>query len=303
MENKYSDDTFLARWLNGTLEDQERMAFEQSEDFTKYQKIIASIDRLDSPAYDKKNLLVSIRENIKQKPKTVTLIPNWAYGVAASLLVLFGIFYFSNQPTTLATDYGEHITHLLPDGSEVVLNAQSEIKYQASDWENSREIYLNGEAFFKVKKGSKFNVTTQTGTVEVLGTQFNVNTQEDFFEIICIEGKVKAIPKNTTNGQVLTKGKALRSVDNRIEKWETLLEEPRWIFGESSFHNTPLKQVIHSLENQFNITFIKKNIDEKERFTGSYSHTDMDIALKTIFVPMEISYTFKNENTVVLVKE
>jgi transmembrane sensor len=61
----------------------------------------------------------------------------------------------------------------------------------------------------------------------------------------------------------------------------------------------PLSQVMISLEDQFGIAFDKSNVDANMRFTGSFSHTDLKLALKTVFAPMEISYR-SNENVIVL---
>ncbi|MDH7444700.1 FecR family protein [Aquimarina sp. 2201CG14-23] len=302
MKNPYSDDTFLARWLNGDLNAEEKIMFEKSEDYKKYVTIIDKIDTLGSPSYDKQKLFNAIQEDIQEKDTKIRFIPKWTYGIAATLLAIIGLFFFFNNTTVHSTGYGEQITVELLDGSEVILNSKSELKFKKSDWKNNRTVSLTGEAFFRVKKGSDFIVVTESGNIQVLGTEFNVNTQKDFFEVICHEGKVKATGTNNEEA-ILTKGKAFRIANGDIENWDIETTQPTWASGETTFSNTPLKQVIKSLENQFAITFSKENIDQNQRFTGSYSHKDIQLALKTIFVPMEISYTFENEKNIVLVKE
>lgn len=306
MQNPYSDETFLARWLNDDLDPKEKMEFENSEEYQKYKVIIDRVAMLKSPAYDKGRNFQKIKEDMlttTDSTKVVSFLPKWTYGIAATLLVLTGLFFFFNRSTVYATNYGEQMTVQLLDGSEVILNSKSELSYKKSDWKENRKVVLLGEAFFKVKKGSDFVVTSESGTVRVLGTQFNVNTQKDFFEVICHEGKVKATSNQGTDEAVLTSGKAFRIANATVENWETKASLPSWLSGETTFTNTPLKQVIQSLENQFNISFDTKKIDLNKRFTGSYSHENIELALKTIFVPMEISYTFNNENNIVLVKE
>ncbi len=301
MENPYSDNNFLARWLNNDLSLEEKVSFEKSADFLKYKKIVKGVDTLKTPSYDKEKLFNGILEGIKKETKTIRLVPKWTIGIAASLLVLIGVFFFFNDQKEFSTDYGEHITFKLPDGSEVTLNSRSSLKFKKSDWDENRIVTLDGEGFFKVKKGSDFLVKTTSGTVEVLGTQFNVNTQKKFFEVICHTGKVKAIGSNN-EVSILRKGNAFRISDDTVENWKIETTEPAWLTGETTFRNTPLKQVIISLQNQFNISFDKRNIDENQRFTGSYNNKDIELALKTIFVPMEISFTFKDENHIVLSK-
>ena len=50
----------------------------------------------------------------------------------------------------------------LPDNSQVSLNALSSVTYNESSWDENRELTLNGEAFFKVEKGSTFEVKTKS---------------------------------------------------------------------------------------------------------------------------------------------
>lgn len=306
MQNPYSDETFLARWLNNDLDPKEKMEFENSEEYQKYKVIIDRVAMLKSPVYDKDRNFQKIKKDMltaTDATKVISFLPKWTYGIAATLLVILGLFFFFNRSTVYTTNYGEQMTVQLLDGSEVILNSKSELSYKKSDWKENRKVVLLGEAFFKVKKGSDFIVASESGTVHVLGTQFNVNTQKDFFEVICHEGKVKATSTKSTDEAVLTSGKAFRIANSIVENWEIKTSLPSWLSGETTFTNTPLKQVIQSLENQFNISFDTKKIDLNQRFTGSYSHENIELALKTIFVPMEISYTFNNENNIVLVKE
>ena len=64
------------------------------------------------------------------------------------------------------------------------------LKYASNKWDKKRRVRLEGEAFFKVAKGSTFTVDTKTGSVKVLGTQFNVKNRIGFFEVVCYEGLV-----------------------------------------------------------------------------------------------------------------
>jgi Fe2+-dicitrate sensor, membrane component len=65
----------------------------------------------------------------------------------------------------------------------VNLNSSSQLSYSKNKWDSKREVTLNGEAFFKVSKGSTFDVITLNGKVSVLGTQFNVKQRENYFEV------------------------------------------------------------------------------------------------------------------------
>lgn len=81
----------------------------------------------------------------------------------------------------------------LPDGSEIVLKANSSIKYPSHFPGKSREVSLEGEAFFKVKKDTEhpFIVKTENLTTEVLGTSFNIRSGQHYSVVTVATGRVK----------------------------------------------------------------------------------------------------------------
>lgn len=298
MEEKY-DDTFLARWLADDLNAEEKLRFENSPEYTAYLQIIESADQLEVPSYDKQAALKSIQQ--KQQilaPKTKKLNTSWLYAAAAVVLLLVGFSYvYVTSGETFKTGYGNQQTVLLPDGSEVILNAKSSLSFQTYSWNTNRSVSLDGEAYFNVKSGAKFTVTTSSGTVEVLGTAFNVFTGDDLFEVKCHEGKVKVTSK-TEQTTILTQGNAFSAIEGKTTSWNFDIHNPTWREGESNFREMPLKRVITALQDQYKIQFVLEDIDTSERFTGSFSHTNLKLALRTVFVPMEISYTFKGEKII-----
>ncbi|MDX2415229.1 MAG: FecR family protein [Bacteroidales bacterium] len=95
---------------------------------------------------------------------------------AAAFIILLlgvpGIMRFYTK--TIQSDAGEHLAILLPDNSEVDLNALTTIKYNPLWWRFNREVKLEGEAFFNVDPGSDFEVISQAATTMVVGTSFNI---------------------------------------------------------------------------------------------------------------------------------
>ncbi len=298
MDKNYPD-TFLARWLNNELTEDEKSSFEASEDFLLYKKIAEKSSELIPPKFNKDKIYKEIlaKTNLQKEKKVVPLFRAW-YAVAASIALLLGFFYFVNLSKKITTDFGEQLTIILPDNSKILLNSKSKISYQKKNWKKNRVIKLEGEALFKVKKGSTFTVETQQGNITVLGTEFNVKTSKNLFEVICFEGKVKTEHQNQTN--ILTKGKAIRQIGTKIEKWNTMKTSPSWINGETSFNSMPLQFVIDAIENQYNITINTSKIDTNKRFTGSFTHSNLEVALQTVFVPMKIGVIFKDDKTVLL---
>ena len=127
----------------------------------------------------------------------------WSLKVAASILILLGSFYLYDNyriaklSQTLQCVYvpaGNRTNIQLPDGTSVWLNANTSLRYPMAFAENSREIMLDGEAYFEVAKDKKpFIVKTSKYDVEVLGTTFNVEAYKDKsdFRTMLYEGKVK----------------------------------------------------------------------------------------------------------------
>ena len=138
-------------------------------------------------------------------------------------------------------------------------------------------------------KGQKFTVNTKAGNVSVLGTQFNVIQRNGVFEVTCYEGMVnvnfKKIEKN------LSAGDSFKVIDGQIvETGNTITQKPSWLNDESTFSSVPLKYVLAEFERQYNIEIEVYNIDTDQLFTGTFTHTDKDLALKSISVPSQIKF-------------
>jgi ferric-dicitrate binding protein FerR (iron transport regulator) len=87
-----------------------------------------------------------------------------------------------------------------------------------------------------------------------------------------------------------------------VTNWAFNTVEKTWMSGLSSFTETPLSEVIHALENQYQITIKNKQNFANERFTGRFVNDSLPVALKTVFEAMDIDYTLNN-NTVTLSKK
>ena len=149
--------------------------------------------------------LEGMMEEQEEKPATIerTLVPeaaeadkaqrfNWKWIAAASVAILLSTSLFARFYTrTVAVEPGQFVSHTLPDGSEVHLNAATSISYKPYWWRFSRGVDMQGEAYFVVAKGEKFTVNAVMGSVEVLGTEFNVYARGDDFKVYCEEGRVK----------------------------------------------------------------------------------------------------------------
>ncbi len=296
------NDTFLAQWLAGKLSDAELKILVSESDyksFLKLKKGLVAYEALEAstePSFDK------IQEKIALKKGKVRRLNNnpWFIGIAASIVLFIGLFsILGNDVVTIETNFGEQKTIALLDGSEVIINSKSTLTYNEDDWKENRTLTLDGEAYFKVKKGSTFTVETANGKVQVLGTQFNVNTVEDLFEVVCFEGKVSV--QTNDESFILRPTNSVRRINgNTIEQWNVTNINPSWIHGESSFKSVPIKYVISALESQYNIQIHSNAIDENILYTGSFTHKNLNTALKTVFKSLQIQYFEKEKGNIYL---
>lgn len=298
MENE----TFLSEWLEGKLSDNQLKQLVSEDDFLAFQMIKNELQKFALLAPDMDKNFAAIQQKMKDKKQVETLpskkvIPIWKYvAVAASFIITFGLYQllvFSNE---IATDFGKTNTVMLSDNSQVTLNSKAKISYP--NWfQFNRNIKLEGEAFFQVSKGSSFTVETALGEVTVLGTQFNVASFDDYFEVICYEGKVKVVTQN--NATILTKGEVLRLSNNNLENWaEIQPTKPLWISGETAFKNIPMKYVFQKFKQQYDVEITYPKNIEQIKFTGSFSNSDKEIALKSICIPLNLNYSNSKSGTI-----
>lgn len=285
MEKEYD----LAKWLDGSMTGSELEAFEQTPEFTTYQKITTYAAQLLAPEVDSQEMYRRVMEMPKEKA-VVDMRPNWFLRIAAVLVIGLGLF-FATAPMITSTETaqnGKQQIFELPDNSEVTLNSGSEITYKKWSWDDNRKLELEGEAFFKVAKGKTFDVHTELGKVTVVGTQFNVKSRDKRFEVTCFEGKVKV--DNGTEKVLLTKGQSV-AFDNgkKLEPIVNTAAVPSWMNHQLTFRAENLESVIAELERQYNITITTENISASQKFTGTLPAGNLETALQII----SSAYNFK----------
>ena len=305
MENQNlhsNEETFLAQWLEGNLTDTELKKCISEADYNAYLKLRKGLDASDQLNASTEDTFNKIQQKIANKKTRIRKLYSvrWSIGVAASIILLFGLFsIFTTDLIIHKTNFGETKTISLLDGSEVILNSKSTITFNEADWKEDRQLTLDGEAYFKVEKGSAFTVNTNNGSVVVLGTQFNVNSKDDFFNVVCYEGKV-SVNSNSLDYILLPTNSFRKINGSSSESSTTQLLQPTWIDGESTFKSVPIKYVITALEDQYNIKIDSELIDDSTIFSGSFPHKNLNIALITVFDALKIRYNEKEKRKIKL---
>lgn len=284
----------ILKWLNRENSDEDLLRLKETEEFTTLEKIAHYSSQLDTPKVNIEEALKDLKlktKNTTKKGKIVRFNIKKLYKYAAILVVLLTTTYFlfSNSNTNFKTEFAQTKNFNLPDNSEVILNANSEISYAKNKWEENRNLNLEGEAYFKVQKGKKFTVNTEIGEVTVLGTQFNVKERENYFEVKTYEGLVSVTYKNTV--VKLPKGTIFKVVNGKIDTTNTFdINEKSWLQKESNFKSTALRFVLEEIENQFGYTIETTAINLDILYSGGFTHNDVNNALKSITIPLQLSY-------------
>jgi ferric-dicitrate binding protein FerR (iron transport regulator) len=165
----------------------------------------------------------------------------------------------------LIIPYGRTSEVILPDGTKVILNAGSRLAYPDVFAGTSREIYLNGEAYFEVKHDSKRPFVVQVNDLRIkdLGTRFNVSaySSDARIETVLTEGKVSIKQNNSglfnlatelVPGQLASFNKQSGQIS--IKKVD-VDDYVMWTQGLMRFETVDLSQIIKKLERYYNIRF------------------------------------------------
>lgn len=144
----------------------------------------------------------------------------------------------------------------LPDGSKVWLNSASSLRFPALFTGNTREVELNGEAYFDVAKNKHkpFKVITKDQIVEVLGTQFNINSYSDekTFKTTLIEGSVKIIYKDKV--VLLEPGQQFQPNAANVKVVEAVTEEViAWKNGYFLFKDEDIESIMRKVARWYNV--------------------------------------------------
>ncbi|MGK7390514.1 MAG: FecR family protein [Candidatus Cyclobacteriaceae bacterium M2_1C_046] len=297
------NEEYIKKWLEGSLTEEERIYFESTEEYRSIQKLSDSLMAFKAPEYDAQaglERLHKTKASQKGKGKIVKIdFLRPLLKIAAVFIIMISIYFyfFSDDIIRIETAVAEKTEVLLPDSSIVVLNALSSLTYNEDQWSEEREVILTGEAFFKVKNGSTFDVNTNKGIVTVVGTEFNVKIRDEYFEVICYEGlvQVKALEQKVS----LSANHIFKLEDGVFTK-ELKTVTPHLLTDESAFYSVPFSEVIREIERQYNVEVEANGIDLQKRFTGRFVHSDLQMALKSVTIPMDLNYQITQDQRILL---
>ncbi|MEP1151950.1 MAG: FecR domain-containing protein [Balneola sp.] len=198
---------------------------------------------------------------------------------------------------------GEYKKFHLSDGTEITLAPESKIRLSSEYISGSREVFLEGEAFFDVttEPDHPFRVHVNETTTEVLGTQFNVVSYPDdeIVQVVVVEGSVE-LRAERTNKQILLKSGELGSYtssDQRLtSKKVDVNAYTGWMSGKLIFENQPLSKVVTRLERWYDLAFIIEGSEiGKRKLTATFApHQPLIEVLDAMALSLDMTYTKNN---------
>ncbi len=294
----------VRKWLNSELNQEELEAFKQLDAYSSFIKLSENAKHFKAPDFDSESSYEDLKRKLQPKTKRSGLRPaiQYAIRIAAVFILGLGLYFtfFNTSVTTIETDIAQNKTITLPDNSTVILNAKSILSYSDKKWESNKKVTLDGEAYFKVAKGGTFEVETTNGKVKVLGTEFNVKSRADIFEVSCYEGLVN-VSHNATSIN-LPASNTYRVYAGAISFEQMAYTNPSWLNNKTIFKSVKLSHVLKELERHYNIKIISEKINPNTIFTGSFALNDLDTALQSITLPLQLGYTKENNKVILFEK-
>jgi transmembrane sensor len=198
----------------------------------------------------------------------------WQIAAAACVLIISGLsVYFwqktKSEPILFTTKFNETKTLILPDSSEVTLNANSQLSMNP-DWEegNPREVWLKGEGYFKVKKKTQknsFEVHTDRLNIKVLGTIFNILARKSVNNVMLEEGKVE-VNAATFSSQLMKPNELITWTEKALIKSTVSPQDYNaWLRNQLVFTGMYLKDVVDRLEDLYGLKIeLSPNLAQKQ---------------------------------------
>ncbi len=223
--------------------------------------------------------------------------------IAAMIVVIFGIgiisytSFFQNSEMIIVASGNLTKDVILPDGSSVLLNANSTLEYP-EEFGAKRSVNLAGEGYFDVEKGRKsFRIHVGNSQVTVLGTQFNVKETNDEISVLVTSGTVRF--GNAERSIDLVSGQEGKIIIDRntLQLNHTPdLNKIAWVTGEFDFKNTRLSEVISTLESHFETSISLSNTSiGKCEVTGSFDTKDLKTILQDICTVLDLKLEYRKK--------
>jgi ferric-dicitrate binding protein FerR (iron transport regulator) len=243
----------------------------------------------------------------------------WMAAAAIIVLILAMRIFFTYEsspakelPADIAINHHENRLIFLADGSKVVLSTGSRLNYPSSfDGKSTREVYLQGQAFFDIQHNAKkpFIVHTDNLQTIVLGTAFNIKAMPDDKEITVsvVRGKVKVSDQNKVLGIITPDQEIKYNKQGDNSEMKTVKDHHYldWKSEDLLLDNVTVAEAAKVLEEEYKVTIdISSPSISSQRFTATFSRSvSLEQALKSICEFNGVQYHYDKKNSFVSIAD
>ncbi|MDN3690721.1 FecR family protein [Cyclobacterium jeungdonense] len=323
----------LTRFLNGTASPDEKRQvlkwFDQEDGREIFDRHLKEIWKDSSPSdadmTDYESLLQRIHKKVQPgsgSGKVKRMIP-WIkfFRIAASLLLLIACAYFLKKgleyqnpvaevvekTITKATQNGEKLTLVLPDGTKITLNSNSSLSFSSSFGQYERVVRLSGEAYFIIAKDSlrPFRLITDEMVTTALGTEFNAYARLDQYAVALTEGRVAIDAANQRleliPGQRATVNERLYPKSVKVDPFD-FDKTIGWKEGQLVIDRKPLKVLLEDLSSWYGVEMkIDPQLNLTRRVIGTFRNKNLTDVLTGLGFSM--GFDFEINGKVVFIKK
>jgi transmembrane sensor len=323
--NKYYFIKLLRKYLEGESTREEQMFVEKYYNLFQNESDVLETLSLKEKKVFQNDLKDAIWNNIsknEQTDKKVRIINKKFVKLAAAVvaaMVFIPALYFllknssvkhSNVVAAVTTVPEVKKNHVifLADGSTVILSGESKLNYPSTfEGLKTREVYLEGQAFFDIKHIASKPFIVHTGNLEtkVLGTAFNIKAfpDEDNITVTVKRGRVSVNDQNKILG-IITPNQQITYAKSKVKSLiQTVKNESylTWKQEDLLIDNLTISEAARLLEDKYNVKIIIDNPDvESLRFTSTFSKNEpLDEILSSICLFNGLGYTYNKEKSIV----
>lgn len=320
-QNKQIEDYLLAKWFSGNTSKEElrsieewRGESEENENFLRdSERVKSNLQQLSiMEGCDSETAIQKVKTRIRKNESSKLRFTYYWQRIASIIvipLLLYSIYQYTDLDlfnwnsqlswNEVSTPSGVRHSVTMPDGSIILLNGNTSLRYPSDFDGNERIVELKGEAFFQVRGNKKKPFIVEAGklAVQVVGTSFNVfsRPEDTSLETTLVEGRVNLLNVKTRKKITAMKPGQMAvydSLTNQLVLSNVDMEKQlAWREGKFIFRNDPLKEVLRKLGYHFNMSFeIDKDVRSHYAYTGTFQYENLDQILEYIELTTPIKF-------------
>jgi len=326
-EQKSIFDRLLMGYFSSTLSKEEEELFVRivksdpslQKEFDEYSKLYA-VSHIPTLEKEKAANYLLIKSQLPRKTirKKIALFLKVASVLLLLVTTATTIYYINKDIATqkipetiteVSVPLGSQTQVVLPDGSKVMLNSGSILRYNNKFGKENRNLFFKGEGFFEiVKKEIPLLVATEELDIKVHGTVFNVKAypEDENIDVSLLEGKISIGTRGNQEDIALEPNE--RVVYNKKTKNITVFKADAqnsslWTTGKLFVESNTIQEILRSVERKYNVKFrIESEQVKKETFSGTIS-TTMSLTELLDYLDVDKKYKFIRENDSIIVRD